>query len=85
MIKYPKSCCGFEPDNIAECKETLKEFHMEGCSAKFKLMIEENASLIIGAGVTVGLLQILGVIFSCLLIRKIRASAGYEPQFNNYS
>ena len=84
MIKYPKSCCGFEPDNPAECQATMKEFHMDGCTAKFKKMIEDNASLIIGASVTIGLLQILGVIFSCLLIRKIRSSAGYEPQFNNY-
>jgi hypothetical protein len=62
----------------------MKEFYSEGCLAKFKTSVEGNASLLIGAGVTIGLLQILGVIFSCLLLRKIRASTGYEPQFNNY-
>lgn len=83
VVIYPSSCCGFQDDENF-CKDDMKEFYSEGCLAKFKTSVEGNASLLIGAGVTIGLLQILGVIFSCLLLRKIRASTGYEPQFNNY-
>lgn len=84
-LKFPNSCCGYAEDAATDCKVDAKDFQNAGCLEVFKTMIEDNASIIIGAGVTIGLIQILGVIFSCLLIRKIRGSSGYEPQFNNYS
>jgi len=62
----------------------MKEFHLAGCEEKFKAFVEDKASILIGCGVTIGLIQILGVIFSCLLIKQIRGAAGYEPQYNNY-
>ena len=62
----------------------MNEFFNSGCEEKFKSFVEEKASILIGCGVTIGLLQILGVVFSCLLIKQIRGAAGYEPQYNNY-
>ena len=74
-----------EADNGAECLWDSKDFFQAGCAAKFTDMVEQNSSVIIGAGVTIGLLQILGVVFSIMLICKIRGQLNYEPQYNNYT
>ena len=47
-------------------------------------LIETNAKYLVGSVVTIALLEILGIVFSCMLLKKIRQSSGYEPQFNNY-
>ena len=47
-------------------------------------VIESNAKYLVGSVVTIALLEVLGIVFSCMLLKKIRQSTGYEPQFNNY-
>ena len=57
----------------------------EGCREKMKTTIEENVSWLVSSVITIAILEIHGIIFSCLLIKKIRQRVGYEPQFDNYS
>lgn len=83
----PNSCCS--PDRLAEstCDSNIAKTSLYdvGCKDKFSSFIEENSKWLVGSVVTIALLEVLGIIFSCLLIKRIRQTSAYEPQFNSYN
>ncbi|CAL8319579.1 unnamed protein product [Merluccius merluccius] len=50
--------------------------HQQGCHTAVEELLEENLLWIIIAAVVIAVIQILGVVFSCLLMKGIRS--GYE-------
>ncbi|CAG5089830.1 Oidioi.mRNA.OKI2018_I69.PAR.g12365.t1.cds [Oikopleura dioica] len=86
---FPLSCCGLDKHDEENAeklcsKDMVEEKHEKGCKVIFQESVQDNAGLIIGTGVTMGVIQIFGIIFSCIFIKQLRAGAGYQPQYNNY-
>lgn len=82
----PKSCCQNDIVEGAACDSDVAGKYMfhDGCITTMMDVIESNAKYLVGSVVTIALLEVLGIVFSCMLLKKIRQSTGYEPQFNNY-
>ena len=81
----PKSCCdgNILTESLCEMPLDIDYSFSTGCKDKMKETIEENVSWLVSSVVTIAILEIHGIIFSCLLIKRIRQRVGYEPQFDN--
>lgn len=72
----PDSCCIVD---TADCglNPTLQPnatIYTEGCLPKFVDNLRENGSLFVGVAIGLSAIQLLGIIFSCLLAKSIRTS-----------
>ncbi|KAM3916998.1 CD63 antigen-like [Leptodactylus fuscus] len=69
----PSSCCRSVQQKCGEgALEHSERLYTEGCVLKMKLWISEHFGLIGAVGVGLGLSQILGILFSCLLVKMLQ-------------
>jgi len=73
----PDSCC---VNNTKDCgRGTMTDaskVHQQGCQTAVEQLLRKNIQWIIVAALIIAFLQIMGVVFSCMLMRGIRS--GYE-------
>lgn len=68
----PISCCAIPPGaTVLMCLP--EHAYSEGCLDKFGDFIKENVSYVEGVGIGLAVIQLLGIIFSCLLAKYIRS------------
>jgi len=73
----PDTCCVNITTNCGRGAMTdASKIHQEGCRSAVELLLKKNIQWIIVAALIIAFLQIMGVVFSCLLMRGIRS--GYE-------
>ncbi|XP_060528213.1 CD63 antigen-like [Cylas formicarius] len=72
--KIPISCCSIPTGStdIFKCQNNSPNLYKEGCLEKFGDYIRDNTSSIEIVGITLALIQLLGIILSCYLSRQIR-------------
>ncbi|XP_067383126.1 CD63 antigen [Channa argus] len=77
MNSVPDSCCvNVTKDcGIGAMKNTAK-VHQEGCEVALEAFLKKNIQWVIVAALVIAFLQIMGIVFACLLMRGIRS--GYE-------
>jgi len=77
----PSSCCGYGHDE-GDCGWTYTDpdgtIYEEGCVKKVDNWLEDNISIIAGAAVGIAVVQIVGVLFGCYLIKS---ENGYSEDF----
>jgi len=73
----PDSCCVNVTTNcgIGTMTDAAK-VHQEGCHDVVEALLKKNIQWVIVAALVIAFLQIMGIVFSCLLMRGIRS--GYE-------
>ncbi|XP_026224180.1 CD63 antigen [Anabas testudineus] len=73
----PDSCCVNITTNcgIGAMKDSAKVYQ-EGCSSAVEALLKKNIQWVIVAALVIAFLQIMGIVFACLLMRGIRS--GYE-------
>jgi len=73
----PDSCCKVYSANCGEIVADTSinpAIYTEGCLPKFVHYVQSNGSTFAGVALGLSLVQILGIIFSCLLAKGIRGS-----------
>ncbi|XP_066433438.1 CD63 antigen-like isoform X1 [Eleutherodactylus coqui] len=69
----PKSCCRIvQPQCGEDAMERREQLYQEGCVLKMKIWISEHYDVIGAVGIGLGLTQILGILFSCLLVKILQ-------------
>ncbi|KAM7405153.1 hypothetical protein PAMP_012437 [Pampus punctatissimus] len=73
----PDSCCVNVTTNcgIGAMTDTAK-VHQKGCHTAVEALLKKNILWVIVAALVIAFLQIMGIVFSCMLMRGIRS--GYE-------
>ncbi|XP_055306682.1 23 kDa integral membrane protein-like [Sitodiplosis mosellana] len=65
----PSTCCkGHEKDHKYMCP--VKDAYMKGCKQAFSQFLKQNRGIIIGVLCGFALFQIIGIVFSCVLVSK---------------
>lgn len=73
----PDSCCLNVTQNCGKGSMTdPSKVYQKGCHDVLVTFLKDNIQWVIVAAIVIALLQILGIVFSCLLMRGIRS--GYE-------
>uniref|UniRef100_A0A3B4BK26 Tetraspanin n=1 Tax=Periophthalmus magnuspinnatus TaxID=409849 RepID=A0A3B4BK26_9GOBI len=73
----PDSCCITVTQGCGEgTMSDASKVYQKGCQEAVEAILQENVKWIIVAALVIAVLQILGVVFACLLMRGIRS--GYE-------
>jgi len=73
----PDSCCVNITQNCGRGTMTdASKVHQQGCQTAVEQLLRKNIQWIIVAALIIAFLQIMGVVFSCMLMRGIRS--GYE-------
>lgn len=73
----PDSCCVNVTINCGDKTMTdAAKVHQEGCHDAVEALLKKNIQWVIVAALVIAFLQIMGIVFSCLLMRGIRS--GYE-------
>ncbi|XP_023233806.1 CD9 antigen-like isoform X1 [Centruroides sculpturatus] len=75
--KVPSTCCKpnvncEEARNLKNSGEDFEGLYSEGCVPQLKKYLKDHLTIIIGIGIGVGIVQILGLIFSIVLCCAIR-------------
>lgn len=69
----PSSCCIIVQYNCGEdALEHSERLYQEGCVLRMKMWIAEHFDVIGAVGVSLGITQILGILFSCLLVKTLQ-------------
>ncbi|XP_040296622.1 CD151 antigen-like [Bufo bufo] len=69
----PSSCCRVVQQTCGEdALEHSERLYQEGCVLKMKMWIGEHFNVIGAVGIGLGFTQILGILFSCLLVRTLQ-------------
>jgi len=73
----PDSCCVNVTANCGDGTMTdAAKVHQEGCHRAVEALLKQNVQWVIVAALVIAFLQIMGIVFSCFLMRGIRS--GYE-------
>ncbi|XP_027866921.1 CD63 antigen [Xiphophorus couchianus] len=73
----PDSCClEVKPGCGNGTMTDTAKVHQQGCSEVMSIFLKRDAQWVIIAAIVVAVLQLLGIVFACLLMRAIRG--GYE-------
>ncbi|MED6290317.1 hypothetical protein CHARACLAT_011896 [Characodon lateralis] len=73
----PDSCCVNVTKGCGKGTMTdARKVHQQGCHDVLEAFLKKNIQWVIVAALVIAFLQILGIVFSCLLMRSIRS--GYE-------
>ncbi|MEQ2235987.1 hypothetical protein ILYODFUR_007843 [Ilyodon furcidens] len=73
----PDSCCVNVTKGCGKGTMTdAKKVHQQGCHDVLEAFLKKNIQWVIVAALVIAFLQILGIVFACLLMRSIRS--GYE-------
>ncbi|CAN9515466.1 unnamed protein product [Ophioblennius macclurei] len=73
----PDSCCRNVSANCGKGAMTdASKVNVEGCSKAVEAVLRQNILWVIVAALVIAFLQIMGIVFACLLMRGIRS--GYE-------
>lgn len=76
-ISVPDSCCITITTNCGhETMLDASKVYQKGCSSAMEQVLKKNIQWIIVAALVIAFLQIMGIVFSCMLMRGIRS--GYE-------
>lgn len=75
MDRVPDSCC---INVTAGCGNNFKEstIYTQGCLEKIGVWLRQNILLVAAAALGIAFVEVLGIIFSCCLVKSIRS--GYE-------
>lgn len=77
----PDSCCKHsEPDcglGIFNGSKTIEEINQDGCFSKLEQFVVDNVAIVLGVGAGIAVLQIIGVLVSCMLAGSMRRRANY--------
>lgn len=79
----PASCCKAIPptrecgNGMLDGTGDLNNIYQEGCLKKLELFVEENISVVGGIAIGIVVLQILGVLVSCMLAGNMKRRANY--------
>ncbi|KAM4026453.1 CD151 antigen-like [Anomaloglossus baeobatrachus] len=69
----PSSCCRTPREKCGEDALGRSEsLYQEGCVLKMKMWISEHFDVIGAVGIGLGFTQILGILFSCLLVKMLQ-------------
>ncbi|CAN2389087.1 Tetraspanin family [Pristimantis euphronides] len=69
----PNSCCRIVRPKCGEnAQERGEKLYQEGCLLKMTMWISQHFDVIGAVGVGLGLTQILGILFSCLLVKILQ-------------
>ncbi|KAG5897489.1 hypothetical protein JTB14_031113 [Gonioctena quinquepunctata] len=71
--QIPLSCCDIPTGTTFTFNCTLDKAYKEGCLEEFGNFVKANISTIQGVGIGFAVLQLLGIIFSCILTKFIRS------------
>jgi hypothetical protein len=76
-VKFPNSCC--EQNHCNYSASTLKQtgVYMKGCHQKLKSEFMDHLGIIAGTAAAFAILQLLGLIFSAVLLCKRRPDVPY--------
>ncbi|XP_063922102.1 CD63 antigen-like [Zophobas morio] len=71
----PISCCTFDAGSTGNvsCTDASSGLHAQGCLDAFSDYIEGHATSIESVGITLAVIQLLGIILSCYLSRQIKS------------
>ncbi|KAM3618694.1 uncharacterized protein V6R79_023763 [Siganus canaliculatus] len=72
----PDSCCKNETTNCGLGAMTSSNVYQKGCQEAVEALLKKNIQWVIVAALVIAFLQIMGIVFACLLMRGIRS--GYE-------
>lgn len=72
-LKTPDSCCK-SPSNLCAERDHPSNINYIGCSRRLEQVTKESLILIGGIGLGFCCIQVIGLIFACCLIRKIKES-----------
>ncbi|XP_029975021.1 CD63 antigen [Salarias fasciatus] len=73
----PDSCCLNVSTNCGKGAMTdASKVNVQGCSKAVEALLQKNIMWVIVAALVIAFLQIMGIVFACLLMRGIRS--GYE-------
>uniref|UniRef100_A0A3Q3KM75 Tetraspanin n=1 Tax=Mastacembelus armatus TaxID=205130 RepID=A0A3Q3KM75_9TELE len=73
----PDSCCvNVSKDCGAGAMKNSSKVYQEGCSVAVEALLKKNILWVIVAALVIAFLQIMGIVFACMLMRGIRS--GYE-------
>ncbi|XP_071388405.1 CD63 antigen-like [Centroberyx affinis] len=76
-ISVPDSCCvNVTTDCGVRAMTDASKVHQEGCQNALEALLKKNVQWIIVAALVIAFLQIMGIVFACMLMRGIRS--GYE-------
>jgi len=74
--KIPDSCC--KDDRETEgCAEDMENINETGCFVQFEEQFVGNISIIGGVALGFGAIQMIGVVFSCYLARRVRSGYAF--------
>jgi len=81
--RVPDSCCKTKGNCTLETISVLKtnkKIHLEGCVSTVKAFVKEKTNIYIlgGAGLGIGVIQLLGVAFSLCLCKAIKNEGGSQ-------
>lgn len=78
--KYPDSCCKDEGKGCGELTKgstVSNKIYTEGCKEKLKTLLKDALYVVGAIGITIVVIQILGMIFALVLICKIGSEGTY--------
>ncbi|XP_071777492.1 CD63 antigen [Centroberyx gerrardi] len=76
-ISVPDSCCmNVTKDCGLRAMTDASKVYQEGCQNAVEALLKKNVQWIIVAALVIAFLQIMGIVFACMLMRGIRS--GYE-------
>lgn len=73
-LKYPDSCCKTEKEGCGQLSsvgEVSDKLYTEGCEEKLKDLLKNALYVVFAIGITIVVIQILGMIFALVLICTI--------------
>jgi len=76
----PDACCKTAVKKCGEEVFTTKgadDINQEGCFKKLEEFVVDNVAIIGGVGIGIAILQIIGVLISCMLAGSMRRRSGY--------
>jgi len=69
---FPKSCCkSGDSCNKGTGYTGLTNVHMDGCVKESEQFLNDHMKELVGVGVGIAFIQIIGIVFACLLCRQI--------------
>uniref|UniRef100_UPI00398153A5 tetraspanin family protein n=1 Tax=Salmonella sp. s54925 TaxID=3159674 RepID=UPI00398153A5 len=71
-IAVPKSCC----KNSSPCNVT-SDYYKDGCADKLFDYLKDHMALVGGLAVGVAVIQIVGIIFACIVRRDVKEGYNY--------
>ena len=80
VMGVPDSCCKTAMNKCGEnvfAGKGADDINQEGCFKLLEEFVVDNVAIIGGVGIGIAILQIIGVLISCMLAGSMRRRSGY--------